>query len=277
MIYTNYPALTKAEENSPLSRYYHLPMRGLDPLNNQIIKSGPMDPSKAIPAQSFTDLLKKDDYFDVELGACRMPDGSAYVSTYMTYPKCTMEMLSWWFQWLNEPCAAAAPGTNLKYRVWNPVDHHYHGFVNGKDDTDGVLMVESLDLGQGDTPLYSVSKKLDRKACGISDELDNHLKAEGCTYNIALETFFSYEEPHAKLPGTHLTLSMMRPLPGGGVEARGREWIGYTFIDGKVCQDKDTPESMMTDEFLTKVLTHCTIEMQRLGDILPDMYSEFHK
>ena len=50
---------------------------------------------------------------------------------------------------------------NLKYKIWNPLDHWDHGFVNGKDKIDGIWTVETLDLGEGEAPVYTIRHHVD--------------------------------------------------------------------------------------------------------------------
>ena len=36
----------------------------------------------------------------------------------------------------------------MRYKIWNPVDHWNHKFVNGKDDRDSVWSIETLDIAE---------------------------------------------------------------------------------------------------------------------------------
>ena len=89
------------------------------------------------------------------------------------------------------------------------------------------------------------------------------------------KNFIPLEEPHELLPGTHLTLTLSRFCPQGGMEKRTREWIGYGVKDGKIYFDKSTPSYMLSVEYMKKVLFHNIVEAQRLNKILPELYAEY--
>ena len=72
---------------------------------------------------------------------------------------------------------------NLRYKIWNPLDHWDHKFVNGVDDKDGVWSMETLDLGAGGDPskgIAAISHNIDLRDYGLSEERYNELLAADC-------------------------------------------------------------------------------------------------
>jgi hypothetical protein len=220
--------------------------------------------------------LLGDDYLPVELGCCRMPDGSGYIASYTHYPHCTPKMLAWYFRWINVHTPDMPEGQNLKYKIWNPLGHVNHGFVNGKEKSGGIFQVEALDMGRGDAPFYSIRHQYDLRKCGLSEEREAELKAAGCFVDGAVEKFYTNDDEHRLLPGTHLALTLSRMCPTGGMEKRTREWIGYGVDeDGKLYFDEGTPKYMFDVEWMKEVLFHNIVEAQRLNLILPELYEAY--
>lgn len=275
MLITERPGLLPEEEQTPLAKYYDMPLHTPGPLQAQIIDACPMDPADAIRVEDFLDLLHPTDYFDVELGCCQMPDGSGYIAAYTIYPYCTTQMLGWWFRWLNVRTPEMPAGHNVKYKIWNPVDHLDHGFINGRDKSDGIYQSEALDMGKGEEPFYAIRHPFDLRDYGLTEEREKALCDAGCWVDCAVEKFYTPQEPHALLPGTHLTLTLSRPCPNGGVEKRTREWIGYGVEDGEIYFDPATPDYMLSVDYMKNVLYHNTVEAQRLSAILPELYAEY--
>ncbi len=280
MIYTEKPELLPGEEKLSMAKYYDLPLHSPAPLQQQILDAGPMDPKLAIRAENWLDLLKPFDYEPIEYGYCMMDDGSGYIAMYSLYPNsCEPKMLAWYFHWLNVPPKSQPLGPtgldNVKYKIWCPPDHIGHGYVNGRDRQDGIWTYESLDLGQGDEKIYTIRHPINLKEYGLTDELEKELKAAGCWVDSAYKTFHTADPEHKRLPGSHIALTLSRPCPLGGMEKISREWIGYGVKDGEVFFDETTPENMLCNEFLKKVMVHCTIEAQQLAKFLPDLYTEY--
>jgi hypothetical protein len=277
------PELNPQEKKLPLAKYYDIPLTPPGPLQQQIIDSCPIDPKLAIKAKNMLDLLKPTGYDKVEYGYCMMEDGTGYVAVYTTFPSCTPAMLSWWFRWLNVYPKNLPKGKgNLKYKIWCPPDHYDHDFINGKDSSDGIWTVESLDFGEGDKKFGTIRHSFNLRDFGLTRERENELKAAGCWIDpsyVTLHTPDPYHEPgmsHTQTPGTVLSLTLSRMTPLGFMEKRSRMWIGYTVKDGKVVRDKSTPSSMLCEEFLKKLLIHATVEAQQSSKWLPQLYAEYH-
>ena len=272
------PELSPEEKKLPLAKYYDIPLSPPGPLYQQILDNGPINPKLAIKAQNFLDFLKPTGYEKQEYGYCTMEDGTGMLAVYTTYQNCTPEMLGWWFRWLNVHSKNMPEGKgNIKYKIWCPCDHWDHIFLNENGYTDrrgGIGTVEALDLGEGEAKIFTIRHYVELRQCGLTEERENELKKAGCWVDCAYETFYTFPEKKL-LPGTHLQLTMSRMSPLGFMEKCTREWMGYRVKDGKVIRDEDTPEEMFQEDYLKKVLTHCTVEAQQLSKFLPKLYAEY--
>jgi hypothetical protein len=133
-------------------------------------------------------------------------------------------------------------------------------------------------MGKGNFPekCYTVRYPINLREYGLTEERENELKNAGVWIDSAVEKFFTAEEPHDPLPGTHLCLTMSRPNPLGGMEKYTKEWIGYGVENGKIYFDKSTPSYQFTNEWLETALIHTTTEAQHLSTFLPQLYAEYH-
>lgn len=279
MIITNRTTLTPEERKLGYAKYFDLPLYTIGPREEMIIDSCPFDSAKAIKAENWLDLLKTDGYSQPEYGYCMMPDGTGYLAVYTVYPNsCTPAMLAWYFRWLNVHSKNMPEGHgNLKYKIWNPADHFDHGFINGKDKWDGIYTIESLDLGEGEPMGYTIRNAVNLRDMGLTQEREDELKAAGCFVDCAVESFHTMTPDHKQLGGSHLCLTLSRPCPQGGMEKCSREWIGYGIKDGRIVKDETTPDYMLCEEYLRKVIIHSTTEAQQLAKFLPDLYNEYHE
>ncbi len=264
------PELTEEEKKLPLSRFYtDYPLYRPNPLQQQILDAGPMDPKDAIPAENWLDLLQTKGYRDVVYGYCMMPDGSGFYIEYSVNPPTWQSAWRrWWGKWVNNRCRSSVPGQgNLRYKLWNQLDHWDHGFINGVDDTDGIWSVETLDMGQTGDAGKGVPARchnIDLREF-LSEEKLRELDEAGCRASACWEEFDG--------PGHHLVLRFSRPAPLGGMESINCEWIGYYAKDGKLIRDEETP---VDEIYLKNVLIHNSVERVHLQQVLPDLYEAYH-
>ncbi len=268
-LYYDVPELTPEEKALPVSKYYtDYPVHKVSPLYQQLLDAGAMDPADALSLDHWLDLLRPEGYDKVEYGYCMMPDGTGYIANYSVLPdSVTPEMRMWYVRWLNIHSKNLPEGCgNIRYKLWNPVDHLDHGLVDG-DYSKGIYTLESLDMGGGDTPIRSVRHNFDVRDYGVSEEKYQELMDAGVGITSCWESF--------DCPGSHLVLSITRDCPLGGVETLSREWIGYRAEDGKIIRDTETPDFMLCEHYLRNVLIHNTVEQQHLATFLPDLYAEY--
>ncbi len=264
------PELSPEEKKMPLSRFYtDYPLYKPSPLQQQILDSGPMNWHDAIQADHWLDLLEPYGYRDVVYGYCMMPDGSGFYIEYSVNPPTWQsKWRRWWGEWVNHSPRGTVKGQgNLKYKLWNPLDHWDHQYVNGKDDTEGIWSVETLDMGlTGDASkgIPSICHNLDIDKF-LTDEKKKQLADAGCRASACWEEFEG--------PGHHLVLRFSRPAPNGGMENINCEWIGYYIFNGVLVRDETTP---VDETYLKNVLIHNSVERVHLQQILPDIYEAYH-
>lgn len=270
MPYLKIPQLTKEELALPASRFYtDYKLYPPNPLQQQILDAGPMRVEDAIPIGCWLDHLRITGYPKVCYGYTMMPDGSGFYIEYSASPVTWQgKWRRWYGKWYNQYSKSMGKGMgNLRYKIWNPLDHWDHKFVNGKDDRDGVWSMETLDLGASGDPsqgVAAISHNMDLREYGLSEERFQELSAADCRADACWEEFDG--------PGHHLVLRFSRPCPLGGRESINCEWIGYMAKDGKIIRDEETP---VDENYLKNVLTHNTIERQHLYNVLPDLYEAY--
>lgn len=270
MIY-DIPKLTPEEERLPVSKYYtDYPLHGPNPLYSQLLDQGAMDPKDALPVENWLDLLTVDRYFKVEYGYCMMPEGYGYIANYSVLPgNITPEMRMWYVRWLNIHSKNLPEGCgNIRYKLWNQMDHIDHGLVNG-DMKQGIYTLERLDMGRlEDGPaIRSIRHNFDVRDYGFPEEKYEELQKAGVAITSCWESF--------DCPGSHLVLSVTRRCPLGGTETCSREWIGYRAENGKIVRDPETPDFMLCEQYLRDVQIHNTVEQQHLATFLPSLYAEY--
>lgn len=270
MIY-DIPELTPEEAKLPIAKYYtDYPLHYPNPLYSQLLDLGAMDPKDAIPVENWLDLLTVDKYFKVEYGYCMMPEGYGYIANYSVLPgNITPEMRMWYVRWLNIKSKNLPEGVgNIRYKLWNQMDHIDHGLVNG-DMKQGIYTLERLDMGrlEEEVAIQSVRHNFDVRDYGFPEEKYDELQKAGVAITSCWESF--------ECPGSHLVLSVTRRCPLGGTETCSREWIGYKAENGKIVRDYDTPEFMLNEQYLRDVQIHNTVEQQHLATFLPELYAEY--
>ena len=266
--------LTEEEKKLPCARFYtDYPMLKMNPILQQAIDAGPMDSADAIEAKNWLSLadIAFQGYRPVMFGYCMMPDGSGFYIEYSTSPATWQGKWRRWFgTWYNRYSRSMVPGQgNLRYKIWNPIDHWDHKFINGENDRDGVWSLETLDIGKSGDPskgIPQISYRLNLRDYGLTEETEEKLQA----MDVRLEGF---REKFPGNPGHHLVLRFSRPCPLGGRESVNCEWLGYDAVDGKIIRDESTP---CNEEYVKNILIHNTLERQHLYQVLPDLYEAYH-
>lgn len=272
MEYYILPELSPEEKKLPLAKYYYnYPLYHLSPLQQQIIDGGPMNPEDAIPAQNWLDLIKSDEFPKTVFGYCMMPDGSGYYAEYYVTPtEVTTEMRRWFGRWSNIRSRNMPKDQgNLRYKLWCPVDHWDHKFVNGIDDKEGVYALGTLDLGKSMTDTFKgIGERnhvINLREYGLTEEREAELTRDKCKWSAVYEDFEG--------PGHHLVLRYSRPLSDGRYENVNIEWLGYYAKDGKIIRDESTP---CDEEYVKNILIHNAVEHAHMHQILPDLFAEYH-
>lgn len=266
------PELTPAEKALPVSKYYtDYPLHYPNPLYTQLLAQGAMNPEDAQTIDHCFSHLRAEGYDKIEYGYCMMPDGTGYIANYSVIPgNVTPEMRMWYVRWFNIHSEHLPEGCgNIRYKLWNQVDHIDHGLVDG-DFKKGIYTLETLDMGQSGkgAAIRSVRHNFDVRDYGFPEEQYEELQKAGVGITSCWESF--------DCPGSHLVLSVTRPCPLGGIETCSREWIGYRAENGNFVWDPETPDFMLCEQYLRNVQIHNTVEQQHLATFLPDLYAEYH-
>ena len=272
MSYQTMQELNPVEKNMPLAKYYYnYPMKDLPREVKDVILGHPMDPKDAVLPERFIDWLQPvGSYLKNENGYCMLPDGTGYIANYSTLPgNITPEMRMWYVRWLNIHSKNLPEGCgNIRYKLWNQVDHIDHGLVDG-DFKKGIYTLETLDMGRSgkNKAIRSIRHNFDVRDYGFPQEKFQELQEAGVAVTSCWESF--------DCPGSHLVLSVTRPCPLGGVETCSREWIGWRAENGRLVRDRETPDFMLCEQYLRDVQVHNTVEQQHLATFLPDLYAQY--
>ena len=250
--------VTEEEVNSPLYKYFNLPMVEADPAKYAAVQM-PFDQSKAHAIQDMNKLFDEG-YLDMELGYCNLPDGTGVLANITQMPGVTPEMFDWWFAW-----HGVAP---MRYKIWNPQQHYSCQTRNLDKALDKSLSMKERywdtvhdvfeDVGNGPQPvLINFRNPVD---VGFDPEKLKDFKGTiVCAGNEKSPT---------------IMVHFIRPVEGG-CELRSRFWIGYSAIDGKPV--KTLPDGIKLPLAPVKaLLTHNIKEFTHLAAILPKLYEEFH-
>lgn len=106
--------LTPEEASRPYAKYYFKNMTPIPQEDLDMINTGPVDPSKALPITERNRLFEEG-YLPCETGYCLMPDGSGFAAIRILMENVTPTMLDWWFNW--------HPLDGLRYAIWCPIAH----------------------------------------------------------------------------------------------------------------------------------------------------------
>ena len=265
------PELLPEEKNFPLAKFYtDYPLVKPGPLQQQVLDAGPMPVSEAIPVEHWLDLLDQKKTRNIVYGYTMMPDGSGfYIEDSRTPATWDGAWRRWYGRFYNHYAKGMTEKTgNLRYKIWNPMEHWDHHFVNGDKDRDGVWSLETLKMREGTDPrtgIPAISHNLDLTEYGLTEEKKKALEAGGCRADACWE--------ECEGPGHHLALRFSRPCPTGGRESFNCEWLGYYAKNGQTIRDADAPVS---EELLRAILIHNTVEREHLQEILPDLYAAYH-
>lgn len=251
--------LTEDEINSPLYKYYELPMTEADSSKYAAVAL-PFDMDKAHRVQDMNKLFD-DGYLDMELGYCNLPDGTGVLANITQMPGVTPEMFDWWFAW-----HGVAP---MRYKIWNPQQHYSCLTRNMDKALDRSLSMKERywdtvhdvfeDVGNGPQPVViNFRNPVD---IGFDPEKLKDFKGTiVCAGNEKSPT---------------IMVHFIRPVEGG-CELRSRFWIGYSAIGGKPV--KTLPDGVRLPLAPVKaLLTHNIKEFTHLAAILPKLYEEFHE
>jgi hypothetical protein len=259
--------LTTLEKQKSYVKYFNQPIVNPNSELMEILKKGPMDPSKALMPENVNELLKEG-YSEVETGYCVLPNGTGYVAVNNKFPGVTLEMINWWFAWHSLE--------DLRYMLWFRKGHY--GIDISEEDRAKILdpATPMLEKYQGRTHYV-----IEDTGNGPEDIQISFLKAKELGFDmeelnsksstvVAGNGVSSSRKGGPKAPA--IMLHYFREIPGG-VESRSRFWMGYHMIDKKPC--KLLPEGIQIPIQAPMGLAfHNVEEYSNLAAILPSLYKE---
>ncbi len=214
-------------------------------------------------------LLSNPGYLAVENGYCMLPDGSGYVAIRTHFPRCTAEMIDWWFVW-------AQRDEIIRYKIWNPGAHFSMSeaptpdFARKPDDKRywGMSRFPVEDVGMGVSRL-----RLDfvrPSAFGFDDE------PSGGTIlcvRVGLDNgWFKHTD----------MIHHVRPA-GDGVEMRSRFWMAREFeamaggsgFLGRALDLSAVKRRVLPPTAAEGMAFHCATEYSQLAGFLPEIYETY--
>lgn len=261
-------ALTNQELKAPYAKYYEQQLAEPNPRLMEILRKGPMDPSKALMPEDINKLLEEG-YHEVETGYCVLPNGAAYVAVNNVFPGVTVEMINWWFAW--------HALEDLRYMLWFKPGHF--GISISDEDRQAILdpQTEMTAKFQGRTHYV-----MEDTGGGPEDIQIQFLSPEQMGFDLSqakiqnMGTLVAGNGLSQNRKGGPKAPAIMchyiREIPGG-VESRTRFWMGYHMIDGK-------PVKLLPDQIQIPVEApmglafHNVLEYSNLAAFLPTLYSE---
>lgn len=266
--------LTSEEMTKPYSKYFFQEMAKPPEDKMAIAKGGPIDSSKAMPVDRRADILNPGNQ-EVEVGYCRMPDGSGYLSNQTIMPGVTIDMINWWFAWHGLE--------SLRYMIWNPKAHY-------GVEVDDATRKKILD------PKIPITAKFQ----GITHHVTEDIGGGKGLINISFmtpEEFFGPDADKFRSQGNKVTLvagyGFVTPdgahprdpkLPSimmhfvreidGGVDYRTRFWMGWAFDQRNKPKKLLPPLVDIPLEVPQGLLIHNVEEFANLASFLPTLYKE---
>ncbi len=262
--------LTPEEQKRSYAKYFDLKYP-VETGNLVEYEKGEMDPAKTLSIHEISKLLDPG-YHDVELGYCRMPDGTGYVAHYLKMPGITPEMFQWWFAW--------HALEDARYMIWCPMDH---GGVWVSEEGREKILNDSLPLHErymgvthhniekvGDNYLDIQLSFLHPEEAGFDMTRYNpeNISALACANIKELPV----DAPAGTEPSYLFMMHTVRCLEDG-IELRSRYWQGWQMVNGvpvKVLPDGQKAPM----EKIKGCAFHNVFEYSRLRGLLPDLYRE---
>ncbi|AGF56036.1 hypothetical protein B0P06_005707 [Clostridium saccharoperbutylacetonicum] len=261
--------LTSEEEKRPYSKYFNQSIANPNEELLEILKKGPMDPSKAIMPEDIRHLLEAG-YDEVETGYCILPNGTGYVAVNNKFPGVTLDMINWWFAW--------HALEDMRYMLWFRKGHF--GISVSDEDREIILNPNTpmLEKFQGRTHYV-----IEDAGNGPEDIQISFLKPEQLGFTadelkekkatvVSANGLSQARAGGPKAPA--IMIHYFRETPDG-VESRSRFWMGYNMIDGKPC--KLLPDGIQIPVQAPMGLAfHNVEEYSNLAVILPSLYKEMN-
>ena len=264
--------LTPEEETKPYAKYFNKPPAAPAQADMAAMWN-PMNPFMALPIEQIGNLLEPG-YLPIESGWCVLPNGTGYIANHVKMPGVTIDMINWWFAWHGLE--------DLRYKIWWP-------------DGCFAASVSDIDRKKILDPSYSIHDKTWGRTHHLVKDIGPGPDYIACSYlrpaediGIDMSKFDPKTMTIMAANGVALTVNpqgledihkkalflchFFREIPGG-VEARGRFYIGCKYLD-KVPY-KILPPGIVIPEIASKAMGfHNVLEYANLASFLPELYAE---
>ena len=254
--------VSEEDKKKSYYKYYLEEMVDASPEHYEKVLRGPMDPTKALPAEERNRLFDPG-YFEEEIGYCVMPDGTGYISNLVKMPGVTGEMFDWWFAWHGLD--------NLRYTIWDHEDH-YRAESQQKEKARNPMLSykerywDTTHLVYEDTGLGPQDILINFKNPGDLGFDVSQIGTSACATIVCAHGL----GPDGK-PGT-IMCHFVREIEGG-VELRTRFWMGCGIQKGKVV--KVLPDGVSFPLMPLRALNlHNIKEFTNLAALLPRIFPE---
>ena len=247
--------LTEQQKNSPLYKYYELPIAPVPEEKIASIMQMEADQDCVISCNDLNLLFEADDYAD-EYGIFHCPDGGLMLSNVTEMPDVTPEMFDWWFAWHGlDP---------MRYIIWDKDDHYYVQTRNPEKALDSSLSMKERywntvhdvqeALLDGDDPIPVVIPFVPPEVIGFDPA-----------------KLAAFEGTIVCTPGPVIMIHFLQQAEKG-YKLRTRFYLGYRSAEHGNVRIPDFPAPV---ELARAMLVHNIKEYTHLGKILPELYREY--
>ena len=214
-------------------------------------------------------------YHPVENGFCELPDGSAYVTSLVPFPRVTGEMYRWWFWWHAVEAA--------RYTLWYPYNHIQAIPLNRGVLTAPGLAHEERYVGTTHHVDEYIGGELVQVAIRFVDPAEfgldtGRFEAAGIVGHACARVTLRKEQLEA------VTMIHVARRTPEGIEQRSRYWIGHDVklrvLGRQVSVDAlgkrfGLKRRMAGARIAYEQLLHDQIEFTHLSGFLPELWAEF--
>lgn len=276
--------LTEEEKSSPFVKFYERPLADVSDEQLAALNGDPCNPQLALPIEKRSDMFLPG-VQSVEIGFCKMPDGTGFVANRTFFPDATPEMFDWWMNfhavegirlkmwvpnahldcYVNEPrLNGEGSGLSLATRNWNREHYATEGLTSLEES--GVACLRFFSPQEFGIDMHKL----------LVSPVKSHVMMSVLFFGDSLimlgeETMEKLlaKDPDIRVPFNTL-LHTFRPVVGG-CELRSRFWIGKGMDQG-VPYSIDLPEDAV-EGMAWAMLRHTIQEMSNLASFLPEVYN----